>query len=385
MFRSEKSVGVLQAVAAIAGLAVLLWSLGLPSLRFSEAASLTEVSDVLSDSAPNVVSNHTITFTIPDEGTPVSNGDTITITFPDGTSDFDLSNIDAGDIDLATTTDYALADSPSGATWGVSTSTFGIVFTSGTETIATGTTVTVEIGTNATFGGTGNGQIVNPATSSYEINIATSEGDIGATRVMILENVLVSASIDTQFEFSVLGLGGGQTVNGTTTTGTTTPTQIRFGTLLAGGDNATTSAQRLVVNTNAKQGYVVTVQVDDTLLSSTGADIDLFNNGVETDTPAAWAAPSATIGFDETYGHWGVTSSDTSTNGVRTADFASDTWIAASTSPRVVMAHNGPAAGITSGNGVGVADVGYKVQITALQEAGDDYEATLTYVATPTF
>jgi hypothetical protein len=32
-----------------------------------------------------------------------------------------------------------------------------------------------------------------------------------------------------------------------------------------------------------------------------------------------------------------------------------------------------------------LARIGYQAQITALQEAGDDYSTTLTYVATPTF
>ncbi len=34
---------------------------------------------------------------------------------------------------------------------------------------------------------------------------------------------------------------------------------------------------------------------------------------------------------------------------------------------------------------IGAAQVGYQIQITALQEAGDDYSTTLTYIATPTF
>lgn len=384
MIRTEKSVRVLQAVAAIAGLAVLFWSLGLPSLRFAEAVNLTNVSDILSDSAPNVVSNHTIEFTLPVDGAGVGAGDTITITFPNGASDFNLQNIDAGDIDLATTTDYAIQDgAASGATWGVATSTFAITFTSGTETIAAGATVTVEIGTNATFGGVGNGQIVNPASSSYEINISTSGGDSGATRVVILDNVEISASVDTTFTFSVAGVGAGETVNGTTTTGSSEATAIAFGQLLAGAQNASTTAQRLTVVTNATQGYVVTVQVDDTLISSTGADIDLFSNGTESDVPQSWASPSGTLGNENTYGHWGITSDDLDTTARGANEFGVDEWIAASTTPRVVMGHNGPADGLTQG--IGTSTVGFKIEITPLQEAGDDYEAILTYVATPTF
>jgi hypothetical protein len=385
MFRTEKSVRVLQAVAAIASFAVLLWSLGLPSIRFADASSLTDISDTLSDSAPSVGSNHTITFAIPADGTPLGSGDTITITFPDGVSDFDLSGVGIDDIDFASSSDYAIVQGAAGADqWGVATSTFTVVFTAGAGVvIATGTALTVEIGNNATFGGQGVGQIVNPTAESYEINIATNEGDTGATRVLILETVEVTASVDTTFTFSVAGLGGGETVNGTTTTGTSTATTIPFGLMQAGVDNATTTAQRLTVSTNASQGYVVTIQVDDTLRSSTGADIDLFNNGTESDIPQAWVSPSATVGNDATYGHWGITSGDNDTTARGGNEFTSDTWIAASTTPRIVMGNDGPANGTVSG--VGVTDVGFKIEISALQEAGDDYTAVLTYVATPTF
>jgi hypothetical protein len=89
-----------------------------------------------------------------------------------------------------------------------------------------------------------------------------------------------------------------------------------------------------------------------------------------------------TSGNENTWGHWGLTSDDTSLLGAG-IDFAANQWVAASTTPRAVMAHNGPADGVT--DNIGAAQVGYQIQITALQEAGDDYSTTLTYIATPTF
>ncbi|MFT5036559.1 MAG: hypothetical protein ACI9VM_000121, partial [Candidatus Azotimanducaceae bacterium] len=134
--------------------------------------------------------------------------------------------------------------------------------------------------------------------------------------------------------------------------------------------------------TNASQGYVVTVQADNNLLSSTGADIDGFSNGTDTNTPVTWAAPTGTVGEENTYGHWGLTSDDATTT--RASQFGSDEWVSvSSTTPRIVMSNDGPANG--TGTGVGETRVGYKVQITGLQEAGDDYQAILTYIATPTF
>jgi hypothetical protein len=78
-----------------------------------------------------------------------------------------------------------------------------------------------------------------------------------------------------------------ETVRPTSTT--TTSTSLPFGTLAA--NVSKTLAQDLTVSTNARNGYVVTVEQDANLLSSTGADIDGFIDGAYTNTPAAWQAP----------------------------------------------------------------------------------------------
>ena len=76
MKRASNTFSVLQATAAIVSLAILLWSLGLPSFHFVEAANVTTYSDTLSTSEPSVVSDHTIVFTTP---TGVAAGETIII------------------------------------------------------------------------------------------------------------------------------------------------------------------------------------------------------------------------------------------------------------------------------------------------------------------
>ncbi len=375
MHRTEITVRMLQATAVIVSLAVIFWSLGFPLFHFVDAANITSVSDTLSDSDPTAVSNHTIVFTTP---TGVAAGQQIIITFPSAT--FDLSSIDAGDIDMATSTEASLQDgAAAGGVWGVATTSTTITITSGTATIGANATVTIEIGTHATTGGTGNGQIVNPGVGSYEINFSVGASDAGATKVVIIDNVDVTASVDTFFTFNIAGVNGGQTVNGTTTTGTTTATAIAFGKLQAGV--ATTTAQDLTVTTNAKQGYVVTVSQSQNLLSSTGADIDGFIDGAYTNTPTTWSFPSKTLGNENTYGHWGLTSEDATTT--ETVEFGVGEYVSASTTPRVIMSHDGPSDGVTQG--VGVTRIGYTIAITSLQEAGDDYSTTLTYVATPTF
>lgn len=381
MFRAEStSVRALQAVAAIAGLAVLLWSLGLPTIRFADAANVTYFSDTLSTSATGTVASHVISYVIPGTSAGVEAGETITVSFPNEFTG--SSTVTLADLDLEVNgVDETLAGAAASGVWTFSWSGNDLIFDNTDSTIGANATVTIKIGSTAD-GGTD--RLVNPsATSSWEINLISGEGsnnDTGSTRVVTLETVRVTASVDTSFNFSVSGLAAGTVVNGTTTTGGTTANAIPFGLMQSGVGNASTSGQLLTVSTNASQGYTVSVQVDHTLLSSTGADIDLYN---DTDVPTNWANPSGTLGQENTYGHWGLTTSDTDTTARGANEFTSDTWIGATTTGRIIMGHDGPADGQTSG--VGTSAVAYKIQITDLQEAGDDYEATLIYVATPTF
>lgn len=369
MFKTEKTVTLLKSIAMVAGFAIILWSLGLPTLRFADAANITNVSDTLSDSAPSAVSDHTIVFITP---SGVANGEDIVITFPGG---FDLTGIGQEDIDLLINdVNYAAAN------WSVVNGGSDLTITIDTGSIAEDDEVTFLIGTNATNEGSPDSQIVNPASEgSAEIDFEVGSQDTGSTFVVILSSVAVSASVDTIFTFAVAGVASGQSVNGVTTTGGTASTSIAFGTLEDGV--ATTTAQDITVVTNAKNGFAVTVQLDQPLQSATGAIIDGFAQGSDTDDPATWVAPTAVLGSANTYGHWGFTSDDADT--IRTNEFASEEFAAASTTPRVVMSHNGPSNG--TGTGEGTTRVGYQVEISALQEAGDDYTATLTYVATPIF
>tara|TARA_B100000508_G_scaffold138440_1_gene134557 strand:+ start:11145 stop:12197 length:1053 start_codon:yes stop_codon:yes gene_type:complete len=347
------------------------------------AANVTTYSNTLSDSAPSVVSNHTITFTTP---TGVANGETITVDFSDGP--FVVGSVDFSDIDVATTSDYSVATDCTGseevgAAFGGTTLTLTFCSGDGGSVPANGTT-TIEIGTNATFGTTGDQQLTNPVAGSYQIPITAGASDTGETRVAIVDNVTVTASVDTVFTFSVAGVSGGTLVNTSDTTGgPTTPTTIPFGELDA--NTASTAAQLLSASTNAANGFVVTVQADQQLTSTgNSADIDGFRNGNFDTTPVAWEAPGATVGSEETYGHWGLSSDDTTlTAGLSDLYSGGDDFVSASTTPVEVFRNDGPSNG--TGAGQGTTTVIYKVEVSSLQEAANDYTATLTYVATPVF
>ncbi len=381
MSRTNSTFGLLQALASVVGLAILLWSLGLPTFRFAEAANVRLVSDTLSDSAPSVPSNHTISFVTP---TGVNSGESITINFSNGP--FVLGNVAFDDVDITDDgTDLSVDTSCATDEVSFATSTNQIILTMcpGTSLPPNGTT-TIQIGTNATFGATGNAQLTNPAVGSYEIDITAGSADSGSTRVAIISPVVVTAAVDTSFTFTVSGVATG-TVNQEPITGSTSATAIPFGVLTQG--TATTSAQELSVSTNASYGFAVTVQVDQQLLSSTGADIDGFIDGAYTNTPVAWQPPTGTISNENSWGHWGLTTEDDSLTAGLTDPFDSagtgQLFVSASTTPVEVFRHDGPSDGTTAH--VGRTRVGYKVEISPLQEAGNDYNATLTYVATPVF
>lgn len=362
-------------VAMLVAVAVVALSVGFYT-NFAQAANLTSISDTLSDSDVSVVSNHAIVFTVPTSSPGVLAGGTITVTFPAG---FNMGSVAFGDMDLSFNgVDVTLAATPSGATWGATVSGQTVTFLSGTDTVSAGEVVRIEIGTNATTGGTGTNRITNPTAGSYEIYVTAGAADTGRTRVAIIDNVDVTAQVSTSFTFQISGLATSTAVNGTSTTGSTTATLIPFGNLVAG--TMYTMGQRLNVTTNARNGFVVTVEQDQNLQSSTGADIDGFIDGAYTNTPAAWVAPTNSISNENTWGHWGLTSEDSNLNG---DEFGSALFVAASTTPRQIFSHSGPSDGSTAD--IGTTDIGYQIQITPLQEAGDDYTTTLTYIATPTF
>lgn len=377
MIHTANTVRTLQAVAMSVGLALLLWSTGLPTLfRFAEAASITDASDTLSNSAPGLTSDHTIGFTAPNG---LSQGQTFTVTFPGA---FTMGSVAENDIDILVNGSASTTGAVPGVdTWGVVVSGQVITFTTPSNSgVASDTPIVVLIGDNAT-GGSGNDQITNPgATTSYAIDIAGTMQDSGQVRVAIVDQITVSANVDTSLTFAVGAVAGGQSVNGTSTNDASTATTIPFGTLPVG--QTRTFAHDLTVSTNASQGYTVTVVQSGALQSTTGDTIDGFIDGLDTATPTVWQAPGGLVADPDTYGHWGLTTTDTVVPARAGDDFGSNEWVSGSTTPVAVMGHTGPAAGAGP---EGAARIGYQVQISALQEAGDDYSTTLRYIATPTF
>ncbi len=363
----------------------LIWAIGLPMwINSVNAADVTNFSDTLSDSDSTVVSDHTIGFTVSPTGS-LTSGENLTLTFDTG---FDLGTITEDDVDM--TINGAHTDLSTN--WVVSTSTELLTITSlgAGGVLASSDVVVIYIGTNATSTadttGPGVNQIINPGLGSKTIVLGGTMSDSGTTRVAIIDDVSVTASVDTTFTFNIYGVATNTApFNGdtSTTSASTTPTAIAFGTLEA--TQSELAAQRLTVTTNAANGFSVTIQQDTNLVSASTADINTFVDGDATSTPTVWQPPSGTPGSPDTYGHYGITSEDhvLSWGGGDPFGAASSLYVGqfSTTTPLEIFYHNG----VSDGSGDGETYVGIRIETSALQEAANDYSNTLTYIATPVF
>ncbi|GEM_PF-1356109 len=144
------------------------------------AAALTSVSDQMVSQTLSAASNHAIGFVTP---TGVSEGSTVTLTFA---SSFTTSPIIEDDVDVLVgsvqrTTASTCAGSEQISVAMVSSVLTITVCAGDGGAIPAGSTVTVNIGINATSSGTGSNRIVNPATAgTYSISIAGTFGDFGS-------------------------------------------------------------------------------------------------------------------------------------------------------------------------------------------------------------
>ena len=227
-------------------------------IELAYAAALTTLSDTQSSVKVSALSDHTINFVTP---TGVAAGQTITITFPNG---WNLGNLATTSFDFATSTsascasvaDAPLANTAVGTTWGVSTTTSVITFTSNTAVVAPNRCIQIRIGSNATFQGTGSTTITNPssATSSI-ISIGGTFGDTGiiTTNIITDDTVSMTGTVSQSISFTIstttiyfgtLGSGAAKFASSTATT----------------GDTVENVAHSLGVSTNAPSGYTISIR-----------------------------------------------------------------------------------------------------------------------------
>ncbi|MBU0614016.1 carboxypeptidase-like regulatory domain-containing protein [Patescibacteria group bacterium] len=151
------------------------------------AATVSDAYDQPSSLEVSASANHKIVF---QNASAVSEGDTIDITFP---SDFDTSSITEDDVDVYVGSELTTASSCSGSeqvSVGVAAPFNRLTMTicpGDGGSILPGSTIEIEIGTNATASGTGANRIVNPSeASTYFLRISGSFGDFGSIPIPIL-------------------------------------------------------------------------------------------------------------------------------------------------------------------------------------------------------
>jgi len=454
----------LRVVAIVLGFAVVLTMLQLSALLTpAQAVALTQISDVLETSAPSASSDQTIEWTMPATAQTYDGAlapvDQFTIFWDDTTRGGNPSGAERFDFNVAfaiTDIDVAIQNEGAGGFVDADMASDGcavgtedlnvtinnaaedIVFevcSEGGNSIDAADDVQIQIGVNA-GGAAVTGQILTPDTvASYPITIEfQSDGvgdppeDEGETRVMILDQVVVTAEVETNLTCTVVGGidndTNPQNVNGLDvdgiadnggTAGDATATALDF-TIIVPDDGQNDGAaitdvtgdakalgQILEVGTNAQNGFLWTIEQDQNILSAIGADFDLFADGGATTSPTEWASPNIVLGTNETYGHYAITSNDNNLNLDTLADDDDFTDTAAPdtctgvpcfagniATARNIFAHTAPADGdgLVGGGGTqnaGLAAWAMVIEATSLQEAAADYTNTLTHICTPTF
>ncbi len=342
----------------------------------ANAAAVTSFSVLLTREKASTLSNQTITFTVP---AAIASGETIILTYNNSTSV--AVALDFEDIDLADDgVDVVLAAAPLGATWGVvRTSATVITFTNGTTAVASGSVVTIEIGTNATSVVTGIEQITNGTAGTTTLVLSGTMGtpDITGTASMSIvddDQVSVTATVNQSITFDLdTGVADGET---------STPYSVALGTITTTDtrvSGSTDSVNMIIAegDTNASGGMVVTVKNANGAngLSSTAVAADDIDSadGTMADGTENYGLCVITVGLTG-FSRASPYNTDTcatnsETNGVQGLTTAGENIL------------NSASAPVTAGH----AEIAVNAAISGVTAAHADYTDTLTFIATGTF
>jgi hypothetical protein len=346
-------------IALFLSFAFLITTSGLPLHVF--AASLTSISDTVSDLTAGASANHTISFTTP---TGVASGETIILTFTStATAPTIHASLTYTDIDvLDDGVDLTLAATPSGATAGVvRTSATVITFTNGSSAIAAGSVVTFKIGTHATNQSTGVYAITNGTAGTTYLSVTGNFGDTGVLSMPIISNGVVSISAevlptlsftisDNAIYFGNLSASTTCFAQGTDPGNVTCPT------------TSETESLNITAATNSTSGYTVTVQ---------GATL---TSGLNTIT-ALGSNTAASAGSEQ----FGLRITHSGGNGAVTVPYAASGYAYTGTASTPAQIASSSVATTTD-----TYSLRYLANITSVTEAGS-YSTSHTFVATANF
>jgi hypothetical protein len=355
-------------------LLVFLISATQSHLSIAQAASATQISDVMSRQKASTAANHEIKFVTP---TGVAGSGVITLTFSAGFTgigslvdgDFDFAEGSSGTCSSATFTEKAIHSSPSSSQFTISGSSQTVTITSGggSATITAGRCVRLRIGTNATdttgSSGPGSNQITNGAIGSNDtIAIAGGFGDTGTLSVDIITNdqITISASVDPTITFTLIDASASDNAIGF---GTLTSGAARYANAASTGSASDVSAVTMTVATNASSGYVLSY-VGATLTSGSDTIAVATISGDADGTPGT---PQFATGYT-------TSGSSTITAGYENV---SNNWNFVANTTTTIVSRTTPTNTETIGGH-------YLANIGGATPAGA-YSTTLTYIATATF
>jgi hypothetical protein len=339
---------------------IITINFGFISPRIAMAANLTALSDTVTNLSASTVANHVIRFTTP---TGIAGGATLILTYDNSTSIDAL--LDYTDIDLQDDgVDVTLAATPVTTTWGVvRTSATVITFTNGSNAVASGSVITIDIGTNASSGATGDRQITNGVAGTTVLRISGNFGDTGAMSEAIVSNGVVALSAEVLASLSF----------------TISDNTIYFGNLKSSGSSCwaqgtdpgyitcpTVTEQEafnMTAGTNATTGYTISVQ---------GATLTPGSNTIT----ALGSSTAPSIGSEQ----FGIRSNASGGTGAVNATYGTAgqyAYTANATTPAAVASASAPSATTTY-------SVRYMANISPTTEAGS-YTTAHTYIATGNF
>lgn len=335
-----------------------------PLVGSAHAATLTGSSVALSDSRPSGTS---VSYTIDFDNVTTSAIKCIRVEF-DTTADGSGSKptgLDITSAALSASSDFI----PTPASWGVSnnnsTGVSSITFATG-ETPASASDRTVIL-TGITSGSTAETGYYVVFNTYNNTDCSSSPVDSGSGTFIYVTGQSVSLSVDPAISFNLAAVANAQTVNGATTTVTTTDGTIPFGTVTTSVSGI--AAHDLTVTTNAGSGYTVAIRYTGKPTSG-AADID--------DHTGTNASPTTMSAGTEAFGY---TTND-ATLGTGTADrFTSsggNKWAAFTTSNAEVAYSSAAVSSQTT-------RVGYQVGISGTTPAGAYGSSTVIVTATPAY
>ena len=381
-------------VVTVASQSAILTGVYLTSGLSSAAISQTDVL------VTNITALHTITF---NTATTIPSGGHIIITFPGAaanTASPSASTFSFNNMTTSNPTDVRF-NGVTCASVAVSAPTIDCT-TSGTVSASTAITILIGCTAGTTSCTTQAPRLINPTKTNaagnrdlWAVNLLTTDGssvalDTGKALIGTIDSVEVKASVDSSFTFTITGgFAAGNNVNTGNTTGCTTTDQVSAGvstdtaTLVDLGILTTSDlnihAQRINITTNGLGGYSLTATASGHLINnSTGFWI------ADSTTPAFFPATAPwfgirACGLDVNTSTWGTAASNT----VRGSG-AKYGWPTQTTAVTLASDSSGPIDNAIASDGNGITTVQYAAGIDSTVPAGN-YQAYVTYVATPTF